>query len=155
MSRETHAEWKVVGLLLLGLYFLVGYRVSLTNLGVAAAPAGLPGLSGLTWLGRWRMFTELRDHHTRLRCEVEGPGGWTELDLGARYPMRWDEGPGYERDDFYRDPARLADLARDRCAEPGATAVRFSLVRWKKTLGSREQPERDPQVEALGSWPCP
>lgn len=146
----------VVALQLLAVYFLVSYRVALANLGVAEPPRGAPAAQAFTWLGRWRMFTELRPRHTDLLAEARDPAGaWTPVDLAALYPNHWDEGPGYLRDDFLRDPARVALLAADVCARsPGAGGVRLTEVTWAKTPGEREQPRRDARTADRGTFPC-
>jgi hypothetical protein len=139
---------------LLAAYFLVSYRVALTGLGVARPPAGLPSAQALTWLGRWRMFTELRPEHVDLLAEVR-TSDWSAVDLAARYPCRWDEGPGWLRDDWLGDPRRLAELTNDLCAQTGATEVRLTEIRWPKTLGSREQPRIGERRTTLHGGACP
>ena len=129
----------LVALSLLAAYFLVSYRVALAAVGVARMPAGLPAAQALTWLGRWRMFTELRPEHMDLMAEVR-TGDWREVDLTALYPCRWDEGPGWLRDDWMDDPRRVDELATDLCRRTAADEVRLTRIRWPKTLGSREQP---------------
>ena len=102
-----HPSATLLTLMLLAGYFLVSYRVALANLGVAEPPAGAPAAQSLTWLGRWRMFTELRPRHTDLEADAcDDAGHCTRVDLAALYPNHWDEGPGYLRDDFLRDPRR-------------------------------------------------
>ena len=142
-------------LMALGLYLLACYRASLTGLGVAAAPAGAPALRGLTWLGHWRMFTEKRDHHVDLEARVWSGGTATVVDLGARYPQRWDDGPGYLRDDFYEDPRRLAVLAADLCTLPGAARVELTLLRWPKQPGVAGAPREGLTRRDLAAQDCP
>ncbi len=153
---RTHLrELQALSLGALAFYFVLAYRVALGTLGVAELPEGTPSLPGLTWLGRWKMFTDLRATHHDVLVEVQVAGAWAPVDLAARYPTRWDEGPGWLRDDYYRDAARLQGLAATLCTvEAGATEVRFTEVRWPKTLGQVEQPRHDEVRTPLGSWPC-
>lgn len=151
---ERAPELKLLALGGLGLYFLLAYRVALGTLGVAELPAGTPNLLAVTWLGRWKMFTDLRAEHWDLVAEVEVGGAWRAVDLGARYPSHWDEGPGYLRDDYYRDARRLGELARDLCTVDGATAARFTEQRWAKSRGQLDQPRADVRTTTLGSFPC-
>ncbi|GDX82636.1 hypothetical protein LBMAG42_44470 [Deltaproteobacteria bacterium] len=151
---ERFRELKVAALLGLMLYFGLAYRVSLTNLGVAKPPLGLPAIQAFTWLGRWRMFTELRDRHSDLLAEAGRGGAWSAIDLAARYPNHWDEGPGYLRDDFYGDPRRLEALALDLCGLSDE-AVRFTRVTWAKSPGQHEQPHIAEDRSVLGSFDCP
>lgn len=147
---------RLVALQLLAAYFLVSYRVALGNLGVAEPPRGFPAAQALTWLGRWRMFTELRPRHTDLLAETrDGAGGWSPVELAALYPSRWDEGPGYLRDDFLSDPGYVALLGADVCERTGAAAVRLTEITWDKTPGEREQPRRDERRTDRGTFPCP
>lgn len=150
---ERFRELKVTALLGLMLYFGLAYRVSLTNLGVAKPPLGLPAIQALTWLGRWRMFTELRDRHSDLIAEANRGERWSAIDLAERYPNHWDEGPGYLRDDFYGDPRRLEALAHDLCQE-GDESVRFTRITWAKSPGQDEQPHIDEDRAELGSFGC-
>ncbi len=138
----------------LAFYFLLSYRVALATLGVAQLPKGLPALQGVTWLGRWKMFTDLRDEHWDVEAEVQGASGWTRLDLAERYPLHWDEGPGYLRDDYYQNPKRLSVLAADLCRIPGTRAARFTEVRWPKTRGQEAQPRTGEKRTELVSFGC-
>lgn len=150
-----HPAVALFGLPLLAVYFLVSYRVALTNLGVAAPPTGAPVVQGATWLGRWRMFTELRPRHTELVAETEGGDGlWVRVDLDSLYPNHWDEGPGYLRDDFLTDPRRVAGMAADLCVRTGAKAVRLTEVTWAKSPGQAEQPHVDEARADRGMHPC-
>jgi hypothetical protein len=151
---ERFRELKLLSLFGLAFFFLLSYRQALTNLGVAKAPGGVPHLQALTWLGRWKMFTDLRNHHTDFVAEAETPAGYTKIDMAKRYVMHWDEGPGYQRDDFYADPGRLAELARDLCRDGGASSIRFTKVTWDKTRGQVAQPRTNESSEVLGSFPC-
>lgn len=150
-----HPSATLLTLMLLAGYFLVSYRVALANLGVAEPPAGAPAAQSLTWLGRWRMFTELRPRHTDLEADAcDDAGHCTRVDLAALYPNHWDEGPGYLRDDFLRDPRRTGLLATDLCARTGATAIRLVEVSWARTPGTSEQPRRDETRLPRGETTC-
>lgn len=143
-----------MSLVALALYFLVAYRAALAGLGVAERPAGAPVLHSLTWLGRWRMFTELRDQHVVLIAEAGGPQGWAPVELSAWFPSHRDEGPGYDRDDYFDDPRRQAQLAAALCARVQAPAVRLSVRRFPKTLGQQAQPERGATTALLLERAC-
>ena len=132
----------------------MAYRVALANLGVAERPTAAPRVASLTWLGRFRMFTELRDQHVVFEAEARGAGGWSPIDLAAIFPSHRDEGPGYQRDDLYRDPRRLDALGRALCDRLDTPAVRFSVRRWPKTLGRVEQPQSGVSVEPLSERSC-
>ena len=152
---ERFRELKLLSLFALTLFFLLAYRQALTNLGVAKSPAGVPHLQNLTWLGRWKMFTELRNHHTDFVAEAQTPEGtWVPIDLAKRYVLHWDEGPGYQRDDFYADPGRLAELATDLCRDGGSTSIRFTLYTWDKTRGQVAQPRTNEKTTDLGRFTC-
>ncbi len=157
-SRTTPRVLRLpAALVLAGLvaYFGVCYRFSLAYLGVAEPPAGLAGASDLFWLGRWRMFTELRATHTDLEAAAFVGDAWVPVDLAALYPSRWAEGPGYLRDDFHGRPERLARLAEDVCARvPGAARTRFALITWPRTLGQVEQPRDGATRSELYDEPC-
>lgn len=136
-------------------YLGVCYRSSLAYLGVADMPAGVAGANDLFWLGRWRMFTELRAAHTDLDAEALVGDRWEARSLAALYPSAWDEGPGYLRDDFYTRPERLGRLADDLCGRtPGATRVRFTLVTWARTRGQVDQPRTDATRTELADTAC-
>lgn len=137
----------------LGLYLLVCYRASLADLGVAQPPARLAGR--FTWLGHWRMFTERRPDHVDLEARVQVGADWTLLDLATRYPQRWDDGPGYLRDDFYQDPGRLRTLALDLCTLPQARAVELTLLRWPKQPGVAGAPREGLNRRDLLHQDCP
>jgi hypothetical protein len=143
-----------VGLLLV--YLFVSYRQALAGLGVAEPPAGITMLNDIFWLGRWRMFTELRNTHTDLEVELRAGASRTPVDLTRLYPSRWPDGPGYLRDDFYRHERRVAALAVDVCERvgtPGAE-VGVTLVTWTKTLGQVAQPRTDARRQTLLTWVC-
>lgn len=136
----------------LALYLLLCYRASLGSLG-RASPLPAP-LQRVAWLGHWRMFTELREAHHDLRAERWADGAWQPIDLLARYPRLGDDGPGYLRDDVYADPARRAALIGDLCTLPETAAIRLTLLRWPKTLGSTAQPVHSLQEQRLAEEVC-
>jgi hypothetical protein len=128
-------------------YFAFCFAVALVELRGGDAP---DELARRAWLGRWRMFTDLRTTHTDLAIEVDG----APVDPALLYPSRWDEGPGYTRDDFLDDPRRVAALARDVCARVPGDRVRLVRVRWAKTPGTREQPREDERRAVLFEGRC-
>lgn len=145
----------IVGLALLVAWFGVCYRFALAGLGVAEPPAALADGGDVFWLGRWRMFTDLRVDHTDLLAEAYVGTGWVHADVETLYPSRWDEGPGYLRDDFLTRAGRLAAFAEDACGRvPGAARVRLTLVTWPKTLGQVDQPRVGETRRELLDHPC-
>lgn len=83
-------------------------------------------------------------------------GAWVAVDLAALYPSRWDEGPGYLRDDLLEHPRRLAVLADATCRRVpgGPERIRFTLVEWPKTPGQVEQPRDRATTQLLLDHPC-
>ena len=158
MGHDLRDDLRWVSLVALALYFLVAYRAALAGLGVAERPKAAPVIHSLTWLGRWRMFTELRQQHVVLVAEAgqlrAGTNAWEPIDLAAWFPSHRDEGPGYDRDDYFDEPKRQAQLAAALCRRTQATAVRLSVRRFAKTLGQQQQPETDARTDLLGEWPC-
>lgn len=158
-ARTTPPRLRVpalVSLVALGVWFGVCYRFALANLGVAEPPAALAAWGDVFWLGRWRMFTDARPEHSDLLAEARVGGAWAPVDLGALYPSRRDEGPGYLREDFLEHPRRVAALAEATCARvPGAPErIRFTSVRWPKTLGQVEQPRDRATTREVLDHPC-
>ncbi len=136
-TTPTGARVRIlVGLALMSLYLLGGVFS-------AAERITSPGHEGsdFFWLGRWKMFTDLRPHHTELRAETWQHGDWTGLELTEVCPSAWQEGPGFHRSSFWRDGRKLGDLERQVCAETGTQRVRLYTVRWDRTRGSSSQPE--------------
>jgi hypothetical protein len=146
----------LVLLLALVAWFGVCYRFALVSLGVAEAPAAVAAWSDLFWLGRWRMFTDTRPEHVDLLAEARVAEAWQSIHLAAFYPSRRDEGPGYLRDDFLEHPKRLEALAAATCARiPGPPErIRFTLVRWPKTLGHVDQPRDGATTREVLDVPC-
>ncbi|MFZ5481715.1 MAG: hypothetical protein ACOZNI_33440 [Myxococcota bacterium] len=152
-ARTTPPAWRpvvVAGLAALAVYVLACFQLALAGFGTVEKIAIVEASKDLLWLGRWRMFTDLRTTHADLRLEVDG----REVDVASLYPSRWDEGPGYTRDDFLDDRPRVAAMARDVCARTGARGVRLTRVTWTKTPGSREQPRHDERVDVLFEGTC-
>lgn len=143
----------LAGLAALAFYLLLCFRFALAGFDAPNPPTRTSVLEPILWVGRWRMFTDLRTAHTDLDLEVQRAGGdWEPVAMASLYPARWDEGPGYTRDAFLRDSARVAALAADVCSRTGGSAVRFTRVTFQKTPGAAEQPRtgeaRTPVVEA-------
>ena len=130
------------------LYLLLGAHSAVQIL------SGQPPGADPFWLGRFKMFTDLRPHHTALVAEVRQGGAWRALALEEAVPSSWQEGPGYNRSSFYRHPDRLAALAAAVCEHAGAEAVRLGVTRWEKTLGSAEQPPTGLERRALLEVGC-
>lgn len=153
--RTTPAAARVpvlLALLLLGLYLLGG--VASAEAGFAD-PDGSARMERVFWLGRWRMFTDLRTRHSGIDAELRRDGAWAPVDLAAVYPSRWDEGPGWLRDDFVDDAPRVRRLVLDLCRRTGADAARLTRVRWQKTLGQREPPRGEGEERrVLWDGPC-
>ena len=143
----------LAGLAAVAFYLLLCFRFALEGFDAPNPPTGTSALESILWIGRWRMFTDLRTAHTDLDLEVQRAGGdWEPVAMASLYPARWDEGPGYTRDAFLGDSARVAALAEDVCARTGGSAVRFTRVTFQKTPGAAEQPRsgevRTPVLEA-------
>jgi len=106
------------------------------------------------WLGRWKMFTDRRPQHIELRAEGMQVGEWTPLALSSVFPNAWQEGAGYHRAAFWKNPQRVVALADHTCKVTGVAAVRIFVVRWEKTLASAAQPERNLEQQMLLEQPC-
>ncbi len=139
----------LIGLLAVAVYLLMGVYSAAGVLSDAEQDDSDP-----FWLGRFKMFTDLRPHHTELRASVLEDGAWAELALWEVFPNAWQEGPGYHRRMFWSDPERLAGLAGQVCRRTDAEAVRLRVVRWHKTLASVSQPEQDREERPLLEQPC-
>lgn len=146
----------LVGLGLFAAWFLVCYRFALASLGVAQEPAGLAPYGDLFWLGRWRMFTDLRPIHTDLEVYALTNGGEAWVDMPALYPSHWTEGPGYLRDDVLDNPDRLAVIGEDICQRlpTHPRAIRFTKVTWPKSVGQVDQPRTNATKTDLTTYPC-
>lgn len=140
----------------LALYFVACWPFARAQLGTVTLPAWAAPLAPWTWLGRWRMFTELRPYHHDIVIDALVDGRPEPVDLAALYPNHWPDGPGYTRDDFYRDPRLVAALDTDLCARvPGPPqSLRWTHLRWPKTLGSRDQPRGGLEREVLWYAAC-
>ena len=139
----------LIGLAAVAVYLLLGVHSAVGILSGGGAPASDP-----YWLGRWKMFTDLRPHHTDLQASVRRDGAWQTVDLAAVLPNSWQEGPGYDRKAFWSHPERLEALATHTCQHTGAEAIAFSARRWEKTLGAPEQPVRSPEERRLLERDC-
>lgn len=144
----------VGGLVTLSVYMVLCFRLALGGYGGFERPAVLAPLAPILWVGRWRMFTELRTTHTDLDVALLRDGGWQPQDMAALYPVGWDEGPGYTRDPFLGDPDRVAALAAELCGRTNAQAVRLTRVVFDKTPGSAEQPRVNPREHPLLEQAC-
>lgn len=145
------------GLVLWGLYLLLGWAAARASLGAMELPPALRPLQTWTWPVRWRMFTDLRDQHESLLLELREGECTLRIDPERLFPNRWDEGPGYLRDDFLRDPAAVGPLAQAVCARKGAgtgASVILTLQRWPRTPGQVEQPTNDARTFPLWRVPC-
>jgi hypothetical protein len=143
----------VVGLAGLALYMLLCFRVALGGFSGFHKPPLVAALEPALWVGRWRMFTDLRTTHTDLDAALLRDD-WQALDLATVYPARWDEGPGYSRSAFLGDPLRVAALADSLCRRTDARAVRLTQVVFDKTLGSAEQPRVNPRSTQMLEQTC-
>jgi hypothetical protein len=145
----------VLGLLaVLGLYLAAAFPFARAQLGTVELPSWAEPIKPYTWLARWRMFTELRPSHLGVEVVAVTDAAKVEVDLAALYPCRWNEGPGYARDDFLRDADAVAALSADICARVDAGSLRWTRLRWPKTLGAREQPVHDVERRPLWEVPC-
>ena len=135
-------------------YLLGGFVTALDH-----AESGAHSGPDLFWLGRFRMFTELRPHHVTLAAERHTGAGWETVSLPTLYRSRWPEGPGYLRNTFRRDPKLREQLADSLCGRVEARRVRLSEVRWPKLLGTdlqrRPSDGAGVQVRVLGTYSCP
>jgi hypothetical protein len=107
------------------------------------------------WLGRWRMFTDLRDKHEDIEVIAISGDREQALELASLYPSAWDEGPGYLREDFYARPERRAAWVRSLCARSRASALELWLLRWPRRPGQPAIPAEGIERELLWSGPCP
>jgi hypothetical protein len=115
---------------------------------------GEPSLA--RWFATWQMFTLRDPGHSVVRAEVEVAGAWTPIDLEALFPTRWESGPRYARTSFWKSTARMRVLAAATCGRhpDHPTRARFSVDRWKKTLGSSGSRRRGLTSEELLDWSC-
>lgn len=108
------------------------------------------------YLGHWDMFTVPGKYNKILRAEVRRNGVWHEIDLDALFPYQWGSGPRYARGSFRRSRGRMRILAGSVCHRLDATPekVRLIQVKWRKTLGSVEQPRVKAREKTLLEWRC-
>ena len=139
----------LIGLAAVAAYLLLGVH---SALGILSGGGALD--SDPYWLGRWKMFTDLRPHHSDLQASVRRDGTWQHVDLAAVLPSSWQEGPGYDRKTFWSHPERLEALATHTCQHTGGEAIVLWARRWEKTLGAMEQPAHDPEERRLLERPC-
>ncbi|MFT5686244.1 MAG: hypothetical protein ACI8RZ_007200 [Myxococcota bacterium] len=139
----------LIGLAAVAVYLLLGVNSAVGILSGSGHPKSDP-----YWLGRWKMFTDLRPQHAELRASVHLDGVWAPVALAEVFPNSWQEGPGYHRKTFWSHPDRLAALAEHTCQETGAASVRLWAHRWDKTLASAEQPVLNPEERTLLEQPC-
>jgi hypothetical protein len=86
-------------------------------------------------------------------------GAWEPCPLDELFPYRWESGPRYARSNFRSSRQSLSQLGAAACgrlAKRGihAERIRFRNVRWKKTLGSAEQPRVGLRIEEPLEWTC-
>ncbi len=139
----------LIGLAAVVVYLLLGVN---SAVGILSG-AGHTGTDPY-WLGRWKMFTDLRPQHTALHASVHRDGSWVPVDLAAVFPNAWQEGPGYDRKMFWGHPQRLAAFAEHTCRETGGEAIVVWVSRWDKLLASAHQPEVMPEERRLLEQPC-
>ena len=119
---------------------------------------------GLYWASNWSMFTNRNRKHRMLRASARyiEDGDWERVYLVQWFPARWESGLRFDRTSFTNSPSRMRTLAAALCgrmaAHPEHAApheVRFTLVTWRKTLGSRQQPrKRRVRRRKLLEWEC-
>lgn len=147
--RTTTPAWlRIPALLLLiavSVYFLAGYHYALEK----NRPA-------YTWMGVWSMFTTNDTWHMVIEGEALRDGEWHTVDLEALFPYRWESGPRYVRRSVYGSRSRLRAFAVATCGrmQQPAEAVRYRRLKWKRTLGSFEQPKKRLRTEDLGTFRC-
>ena len=149
-DEKTTPQWArfpiLTGFFGMAIYFLLCFHFALRS--------GVPDWS---YFGGWKMFTTRDRYHAVLEADALIEGSWTELDLEALFPYRWDSGPRYARGPFRRNPHRLRVLAASTCnrAEEKPQAIRLRQIKWKKTLGQYEQPrEEGLEEKTLLTWRC-
>jgi hypothetical protein len=109
-----------------------------------------------TTLGGWSMFSGRATRHTQVDAFAEIDGTWIRADLPALFPTRWDSGYRWERGPFRRSKLRMGTLGASLCRRhpDGPTRVRFDEVRWKRVLGTLDQPRKNAKSKTLLEWSC-
>jgi hypothetical protein len=154
---RTTPEWArpfvLAGLGAYAVYSGLAFWLALGGFSGFESPAAVKALDPVLWVGRWRMFTDLRTTHTDLDLAVLGDD-WQPVELAALAPLHWNEGPGYTRDAFLRDNGRLVQLAGELCTLTAGQAVRLTAVVFDKTPGNVEQPRVNPRSTRLLEHDC-
>ena len=135
----------LIGLMLLIVYFVGCYHYALGR-----------DLPRWAWMGTWKMFTTMDTRHSVVEGEAKINGKWEPFDPEELFPYRWESGPRYARRSFRRSKGRMAVLAASTCVRhpDDIQAVRFWELRWKRTVGSYEQPRRNVEKTLLMDWTC-
>lgn len=114
------------------------------------------------WFGGWQMFTTRDRNHAVLEAVGLVDGAWVPIDLEGLFPARWESGYRFDRSSFRRSRSRMAVLAAATCgrmaAHPDLTEpsqLKFFEIKWRKTLGSAEQPRTKVVVNReVMDWRC-
>ena len=115
------------------------------------------GAPSWSYFGGWKMFTSQDTWHAAVEAEGLIDGAWTEIDLEALFPSKWDSGHRYQRGPFRRSGNRMRTLAASTChrLDNKPTTVRFYEIKWRRTLGQQEQPRTGKiKKKRLVEWRC-
>ena len=109
----------------------------------------------------FQMFTEKSVTQATTELEAQGAdGAWTLIDMPTLFPAIWDsrfryEDPAIRSSNTHRQILAAATCSRLLARGEAPLAVRLVVVRWRKTLGSVEQPrKRDLKRDQLLVWDC-
>lgn len=163
LDSKTTPKWlQLPGLLLL---LALGGYFALANVSVYASnPPQVVLQNPYTfWFGTWKMFTVRERYHASLEVRAEVDGQWRTVDLESMFPYRWESGPRYARSVFRRSGSRMRTLAQATCQryenlhDVRPSTLVFTEVKWRKTLGQRQQPRGEDNREQhrpVLQWSC-
>jgi|GEM_PF-5230665 hypothetical protein len=146
-----------LALLALGGWFALCYRYTLNQ----QQDAFYREHGAFIRFSAFQMFTEKSVTQATTELESQGAdGAWTLIDMPTLFPAIWDSRYRYEDPAIRASPTHRQILASATCGRLKARgeaplAVRLFVVRWRKTVGSVEQPRsRGLSREQLLVWDC-
>ena len=162
-DAKTTPRWLQLPGLLLLLLLSVYYFTAYASVYSDSTPTIVQNNPYTFWFGTWKMFTKQERYHSSLEASVLVDDEWEPMDLEALFPYRWESGPRYARGVFRKHGTRMRTLANATCSRyenaHGRRPRQLNLyqVRWRKTLGSGEQPRGEENREErrpLMMWSC-
>lgn len=116
----------------------------------------------LYWMANWSMFTNRNRTQRALDVEMYRDEEWKRINMARWFPTRWESGLRFDRRSFLHNSRRMRTLAAATCGRMDAhpnvrmpDKLRFTEVKWRKTLGSKRQKRRRRvEKKTLLEWTC-